>query len=141
MTEYSSWKEITATPEAHLDFLRVIDGKLEEGLGGRNLYEKLSKDITVEGKAFSQSFHLNKLEASSTNWDTDETPDPVKLEIVELTSKIKEADPGYDLAHFMVGYEYMIGEMKERGVEVNAGLDHSDPVPKNRSGSDYEPGM
>jgi hypothetical protein len=95
----------------------------------------------VEGKAFSQAFHLNKLEASSNGWDTDETPDPVKLEIVELTSRIKEADPGYDLAHFMVGYEYMISEMKERGVEVNAGLDHSDPVPKNRSGSDYEPGM
>ncbi|ADR62040.1 MULTISPECIES: hypothetical protein [Pseudomonas] len=141
MTEYSNWKEITATPEAHLEFLRVIDGKLEEGLGGRNLYEKLSKEITVEGKAFSQAFHLNKLEASSNGWDTDETPDPVKLEIVELTSRIKEADPGYDLAHFMVGYEYMISEMKERGVEVNAGLDHSDPVPKNRSGSDYEPGM
>lgn len=141
MTEYSSWKEITATPEAHLDFLRVVDARLEEGLGGKNLYENLAKEITVDGKAFSQAFHLNNLETHSTNWDTDETPDPVKLEIVQLTSKIKEADPGYDLAHFTVGYEYMISEMKERGVDVNAGLDHSTPTPKVRSGSDYEPGM
>ena len=141
MSEYSSWKDITATPQAHLDFLRVIDGKLEVGLGGKNLSETLAKDVTVEGKAFSQAFHLNKLEASSYGWDTDETPDPVKLEIVELTTKIKDADPGYDLAHFTVGYEYMITEMKERGVQVDAGLDHSDPAPTIRSGSDYEPGL
>ncbi|NIF27675.1 hypothetical protein F3J44_14995 [Pantoea sp. Tr-811] len=141
MQEYNNWKEVSGTPEAHRDFLRVVDAKLEEGLGGKNLYERLSKEITVDGKPFSQAFHLNNLESNSTNWDTDETPDPVKLEIVELTSKIKAADPGYDLEHFMVGYEYMISEMKERGVEVNAGLDHSEPAPANRSGSDYEPGL
>ncbi|MFP3500539.1 hypothetical protein SB759_40640, partial [Pseudomonas sp. SIMBA_059] len=65
MTEYSSWKEITATPEAHLDFLRVVDAKLDEGLGGKNLYEKLAKEITVDGKPFSQAFHLNNLENHS----------------------------------------------------------------------------
>ena len=63
------------------------------------------------------------------------------LEIVDLTSRIKQADPGYDLAHFTTGYEYMITEMKERGVEVNAGLDHSAPTQARRSGSDYESGL
>ena len=119
----------------------MVDASLDEGLGGKNLYQKLAQEITVDGKAFSQAFHLNNLENNSGNWDTDETPDPVKLEIVSLTSKIKQADPGYDMAHFTVGYEYMISEMKERGVDVDAGLDHSDPAPARTSGSDYEPGM
>jgi len=142
MKEYSDWKQITATPEAHLDFLRVIDGHIEGGLEGRELYQKLNKEVTVDGKPFSQAFHLTKLEANSGNWDTDETPDPVKLEIVKLAEKVKEADPGYDMAHFTTGYEYMISEMKERGVQVDAGLDHSDPEPKKVvSGSDYEPGI
>lgn len=142
MQEYSDWKAITATPEAHLDFLRVIDGHIEEGLEGRELYQKLNKEVAVEGKPFSQAFHLTKLEANSGNWDTDETPDPVKLEIVSLTEKVKAADPGYDMSHFTTGYEYMIREMKERGVNVDAGLDHSDPEPKKVvSGSDYEPGI
>ncbi|MBK4987428.1 MULTISPECIES: hypothetical protein [Pseudomonas] len=141
MTEYSSWNEVTATPEAHRDFLRVIDKTLQEGLGGKDLYQKLNQEITVAGKPFSQAFHLTNLERYSGNWDTDETPDPVKLEIVDLTSRIKQADPGYDLAHFTTGYEYMITEMKERGVEVNAGLDHSAPTQARRSGSDYESGL
>ena len=141
MTEYGSWKEITATPEAHLEFLRGVDASLQGGLDGKNLYQKLAQEITVAGKPFSQAFHLNNLESNSGNWDTDETPDPVKLEIIQLTSKIKAADPGYDMAHFTTGYEYMISEMKERGVEVNAGLDHGDPAPARTSGSDHEPGF
>ncbi|MDH1305319.1 hypothetical protein N5C40_02080 [Pseudomonas fulva] len=141
MPVYNDWNEITATPEAHRDFLRVVDASVQAGASGQDLYHKLNREITVADKPFSQAFHLNNLERNSSGWDTDETPDPVKLEIVELTSRIKQADPNYDLAHFMVGYEYMIEEMKERGVEVNAGLDHTDPAPKRLSGSDYEPGL
>ena len=142
MKDYENYKELTANPEAHLAFLRVIDTSLSDGLSGRNLYEKLSKEVVVSGKPFSQAFHLNNLENASGNWDFDETPDPVKLEIVQLTSKIKDADPGYDLAHFTVAYEYMIKEMKERGVKVEAGLDHSDSANRKVvSGSSCEPRM
>lgn len=142
MKEYESYKELTASPEAHLDFMKVISANIDEGLGGRNLYDRLSKEVSVAGKPFSQAFHLNNLENASGNWDFDEVPDPIKLEIVKLTSKIKDADPGYDLAHFTIAYEYMISDMKERGVNVDAGLDHSEPAEKKVvSGSDYEPRM
>lgn len=138
---YGSYKELTATPEAHLDFMRVIDESINEGLSG-NLCDKLKKEVVVDGKPFSQAFHLNNLENASGNWDFDEVPDPVKLEIVKLSSKIKDADPGYDLAHFTIAYEYMISDMKERGVKVDAGFDHSEPAEKKVvSGSDYEPRM
>lgn len=142
MKEYGNYKELTGTPEAHLDFLRVIDASLSEGLDGRSLFDKLSKEVVVDGKPFSQAFHLNNLENASGNWDFDESSDSVKLEIVQLSSKIKDADPGYDLAHFTIAYEYMIQEMKERGIKVDAGLDHTDTAEKKVvSGSDYEPRM
>lgn len=132
MKEYSSYKELTSTPEKHLDFLHVIGAHVDDGMNGRQLYDKLSREVTVDNKPFSQAFHLNNLENSSGNWDFDDVPDPVKLEIVQLTSKIKAADPGYDLAHFTVGYEYMINEMKERGVKVEAGLDLSSSDEKKK---------
>jgi len=142
MKEYGSYKELTATPELHLAFLEAVETSINEGLDGKNLYEKLSKEVTVDGKPFSQAFHLNNLENASGNWDFDEVPDAVKLQIVQLSAKVKEADPGYDLAHFTIAYEYMVNEMKERGIEVDAGLDLTDAIEKKVvSGSDYEPRM
>lgn len=142
MKEYSHYKDLTATPEKHLDFLKVVEASINEGLNGKNLYEKLSKEVVVDGKPFSQAFHLNNLETASGNWDFDEVSDDVKLEIVELTEKVREADPGYDLAHFTIAYEYMVNEMKERGIEVKGGLDLEETTEKKVvSGSDYEPRM
>lgn len=119
MTEYSSYNDITATPEKHRDFLRELNALVNEGLGSRNsVFEKAAKSIVVEGKPFSQSFHLNKLESHSDGWDFDEVADSLKVEIYQLSEAIKAADSTYDLQHFTTGYAYMVDDMKDRGVDI-----------------------
>lgn len=131
MTQYANYNEITATPEKHLNFLRELNAHVNEGLGSRgSLFEKAAKSITVDGKPFSQSFHLNKLESHSDNWDFDEVSDPIKVEIFQLSEAIKAADSTYDIQHFTTGYEYMVGDMKDRGVDITT------PVIKTPAGLD-----
>lgn len=120
MTDYANYNEITATPEKHLNFLRELNAHVNEGLGSRNsLFEKAAKSITVDGKPYSQSFHMNKLESHSDNWDFDEVADPVKVEIFQLSEAIKAADSTYDIQHYTTGYEYMVDDMKDRGVNMS----------------------
>lgn len=119
MIEYASYNDITATPEKHRDFLRELNALVNEGLGSRkSVFEKAAKSIVVEGKPFSQSFHLNKLESHSDGWDFDEVADPIKVEIYQLSEAIKAADSTYDLQHFTTGYGYMVDDMKDRGVDI-----------------------
>lgn len=133
MTQYENYNQITATPEKHLNFLRELNAHVNEGLGSRgSLFEKATKSIAVDGKPFSQSFHLNKLESHSDGWDFDDVPDPVKVEIFQLSEAIMAADSSYDVKHFTSGYEYMVEDMKDRGVDIttpvikaSAGLDLS----------------
>lgn len=119
MTEYANYNEITATPEKHRDFLRELNALVNDGLGARNsLFEKAAKAIVVDGKPYSQSFHMNKLESHADGWDFDEVADPLKVEIYQLSEAIKSADSTYDVQHYTTGYEYMVDDMKDRGVDI-----------------------
>lgn len=138
--EFNSYKDLVATPEAHLEFLRVIDSHLVEGKESGHLYKSLNATIKVGGEPFSQAKHLTAMESNSDDWELESTSDAVKVEIVALSEKIKAADSGYDVPHFTIGYEWMIREMKERGVKVEAGLDFSEK-PVRESGVDYDSRM
>ena len=109
--EYTSYKDLTATPEKHLDFLRVVDSHINTG--GADYYNGLKADVKVNGEAFSQARHLTVLESQSDGWDFEETPEGVKSEIAYLSEKIKAADAGYDLPHFTTGYQWMLSQLKE----------------------------
>lgn len=131
MTQYANYNDITSTPEKHLNFLRELIAHVNEGLGSRgSLFEKVQKSIEVDGKPFSQSFHTNKLEHHSGNWDFEDVPDPIKIEIHQLSEAIKAADNTYDIPHFTTGYRYMIEEMTDRGVDIKT------PVIKGPGGMD-----
>lgn len=116
--QFGNYNEITATPETHLEFIQSVADQLS-GLDATNLYEHLKKNIEVDGKPFSQAAHLIKLENNSYNWDFDEVEDEVKVKIVEATGKIAQVDPHYDLGHFTTGFDYMVNDLKERGIPVN----------------------
>ncbi|WP_240533845.1 hypothetical protein [Aeromonas veronii] len=47
--EYSSYKDLVASPEAHVEFLRVIDSHLEQGKGDGHLYKRLNAAVKVGG--------------------------------------------------------------------------------------------
>jgi hypothetical protein len=119
MTQYASYNEITATPEKHLSFLREINAYVAQGLDGRSLFEKLQKNVMVDGKPFSQAFHINKLESNSGNWDFDDVPDSIKVEMHQLSEAVKVADTGFDIPFFTIGYDCMVEDMKERGVDIS----------------------
>lgn len=138
--EYSSYKDLVASPEAHVEFLRVIDSHLEQGKGDGHLYKRLNAAVKVGGEPFSQARHLTALEGNSDAWELDDADDAIKVEIATLSQKIKAADPGYDIPHFTVAFEWMIRDMKERGVEVEGGLDFSEE-PVLESGTDYDARM
>lgn len=120
MSQYANYNEITATPEKHLNFLRELNAQVNEGLGSRNsLYEKAAKSILVDGKPYSQAAHMNKLESHADGWDFDDVPDATKVEIYQLSEAIKAADSTFDLQHYTTGYEYMVDDMKDRGVDIS----------------------
>lgn len=110
--EYSSYKEITETPERHRDFLRVVNAHIENN--SADYYTGLKNAVKVNGEAFSQARHLTVLESQSDRWDFDETDNATKREIANLSHKIKAADPGYDLPHFTTGFDYMVSTTKAR---------------------------
>lgn len=132
MTEYANYNDLVATPEKHLAFMREINSFINDGAKAVSLFDKLNVNIKVDGKPFSQAFHLNKLESHSGNWDFDEIDDSVKVEMHQLSEVIKAADGGYDIPHFTIGYEYMVDDMKDRGVDVETS------VIKSTGGPDIE---
>lgn len=135
--EYASYKDLVKTPEAHVEFLRVIGQEIDDPKGTGSLYARLSSSVRVKDAPFSQAAHLTALESNSDGWDMDEVADSVKVEIAQLSAKVKEADPGYDVPHFTTGFEWMIRDLRERGVSVEGGL-HFEQEKEAVSGVDYE---
>ncbi len=129
--KYENYEELTSSPEAHVAFLKKVCALMDEHHGA-NLYSVLSKNISIGGKEFSQAKHLHVLEMKSDQWDLEFsagdkksvdpdieiTPDPLKIEMAQLTRKIMGMDEGYDLAHHTTGYECMLKDMAQRGVKI-----------------------
>lgn len=107
------YKEIVATPQAHVEFLRhvvsLMDGVSAQGQdASRQLYAKMRDGIEVGGTQFSQARHLLALEKhSGDHWDLEETPPAVLREVLDLSQKIQAFDPGYQVSDFTVGSEWM----------------------------------
>ena len=107
------YKEVVATPQANVEFLRhivgLMDGITAEGQdASRQLYMAMRDGIQVGGSPFSQARHLLALEkASGDLWELEETPPEVLREVLVLSQQIQEFDPGYKVADFTVGYEWM----------------------------------
>lgn len=135
--EYASYKDLVKTPDAHVEFLRVIGQEIDVPNGTGSLYARLSSSVRVKDAPFSQAAHLTALESNSDGWDMDEVADSVKVEIAQLSSKVKGAEPGYDVPHFTTGFEWMIRDLRERGVSVEGGL-HFKKEKEAVSGVDYE---
>lgn len=109
----NDYKDLVATPQAHVEFLRHVVG-LMEGVAGegqdasRQLYSTMRDGIDVGGTQFSQARHLLALEKSSGDlWDLEETSPQVLREALDLSQKIQEFDPGYKVRDFTVGVEWM----------------------------------
>lgn len=137
MKEYGSYNELVNSPEAHVEFLRTVSQDIDQPNGTGCLYERMAASIKVNKAPFSQAKHLTALESNSDGWDLDETADSVKVEIVQLSAKVKEVDSGYDIPHFTSGFEWMIRDMRERGVKVEGGLNFEKEKEVVR-GVDYE---
>lgn len=137
--EYSNYKNLVASPEAHVEFLRIVDSHLEKATDRGDLCHRLNVAITVGGEPFSQARHLTALELNSDAWELESTADAVKVEIAALSQKIKAVDSGYDLPHFTASFEWMVRDLKERGVEVEGGLDFGEEEPER--GVDFGPQM
>ena len=110
--QIESYGEITATPQAHTEFLRhvvslmgSIDGN-DPG-AARQLYSVMRDGIDVDGKPFSQARHLHALEDASDSWDVEETPPEVLRELLSLSEQIQGFDPGYTVCDFTVGYHWI----------------------------------
>ncbi len=110
--QIESYGEITATPQAHTEFLRhvvslmgSIDGN-DPG-AARQLYSVMRDGIDVDGKPFSQARHLHALENASDGWRAEDTPPEVLHEMLSLSEQIQGFDPGYKVCDFTVGYHWI----------------------------------
>lgn len=110
--KFDDYQQIVKTPENNVEFLRhvvsVIDGLGAEGAeGSRKLHTALRDGVEVGGAPFSQARHLVALEKASGDWEHDEVAPAVLQETLALSQRIHDFDPGYNVPHFTVGYEWM----------------------------------
>ncbi len=110
--QIESYDEITATPQAHTEFLRhvvslmgVID--TNDSGAARQLYSVMRDGIDVDGKPFSQARHLLALENASGAWCVEDTSPEVLRELLSLSEQIQGFDPGYKVCDFTVGYQWI----------------------------------
>ena len=110
--QVQDYKDMVATPEAHLEFLRHAT-QLAEGIEGtgqdvaRKLNTALRESIEVAGQPFTQARHLVQLERHSDGWDLEGTKPEVLREVIQLSEGLKAVDAGLDLPHFTTGFEWM----------------------------------
>ena len=106
------YRSLVVSPEAHTAFLRHVDSVLAGlGLGdrvevGAQLHKALRAGVEIGGLPFSQPRHLKALEAASETWDLESVKGPLRVELVALTERIQDADQGYALADFTVGFQH-----------------------------------
>ncbi|MEN9194502.1 hypothetical protein WH212_09560 [Xanthomonas perforans] len=113
---YGSYRELVATPEDHVAFLRVVAEHINGDDDATMLYRRLGAAVKVAGKPFSQASHMLALET---------IPDATQLELIQLSRAIHDADPGYNVPFFTVGMEYMRRQLHERGIDADR---HAGPV-------------
>ena len=108
------YKEIVATPQAHLEFLQHVTGLMDgideadAATAARKLHTALRDTVEVGGSPFSQARHLLALEkASGDLWEPEETSPAVLKDVIELSERIRDFDSGYDVPHLTVGHEWM----------------------------------
>lgn len=124
--QYESYKAITATPETQAEFLRLTRESYESNSkAGEALHEFMGNNIQVGGKPFSQVKHLTALEDDSYDWDFQATSTDVKKALIADATALHELDQGYDLPHFITGYEAMAQDFQP---EPPAAIDHQSPV-------------
>lgn len=117
--QYASYKEITATPEAQADFLRNVREGFESQQTAVQLHDYMRKNIQVGGEPFSQVRHLTTLENASYDWDLDETPAAVRKALAENAEALHQVERGYDVPHFITGFEAMVVELRGQGVVLD----------------------
>ncbi|MGS0567088.1 hypothetical protein [Xanthomonas oryzae] len=116
---YGSYRELVATPEDHVAFLRVVAEHINGDDDATMLYRRLGAAVKVAGKPFSQASHMLALEDVSAEWDIETIPDATQLELIQLSRAIHDADPGYNVPFFTVGMEYMRRQLHERGIDAD----------------------
>lgn len=118
-----SYTEIVRTPQAHLAFLRHVSAALDAipsdhaGTLGVALHAALRESVEVGGKPFMEARHLVALERASEDWDLDALSEAECAEVVARTTEIVNADEGYALDRFVVGYELIAERAHEAGAD------------------------
>lgn len=59
---------------------------------------------------------LRIAENDSYDWDLDETPVAVRKSLAESAEALHQIERGYDVPHFITGFESMVNDLKEQGV-------------------------
>lgn len=118
--QYTSYKAINASPESQAQFLSSVREGYEAHTQGNDrpypLHEYMRRNIEVGGEPFSQVKHLIALENDSYDWDLDETPVAVRKSLSESAEALHQIERGYDVPHFITGFESMVNDLKEQGV-------------------------
>lgn len=116
--QFESYKAITATPQTQAEFLRHTRESYEaNSKAGEALHEFMGNNIQVGGKPFSQVKHLTALEDDSYDWDFQATSADVKKALIADATALHGLDQGYDLPHFITGYEAMVQEFKKEAAK------------------------
>jgi serine/threonine-protein kinase HipA len=134
--QFDSYKAITATAQTQADFLHTTrQNYASDSRPGEALHEFMARSIEVNGKPFSQVRHLTALEEDSYDWDLDAAPAALRRTLAADARALYAADHGYNLPHFMTGFEAMVQHLQP---EPPAGVDRQ-PTVKPPSPDDKAP--
>lgn len=116
-----NYQEIVSSPQVQAKFFAEIGERVAMNMKpGERLDQFMARNVQVDGKPFSQASHLSKLEIASGEWDLDEAPAEVRTQLAQGSMSLRAIQPEYDASKFILGFEYMVGELRASGVQIEA---------------------
>ncbi len=103
------------------------------------LYDFMRRTIAVAGKPFSQANHLTVLENDSYDWDLEETPLHTKLALIEHAQVLHGVDRGYNVPHFVTGFEAMVQDLKASGQQIESTVEKQKMRAQDTVSADFGP--
>lgn len=114
---FSDYKSLVGSAAKQADFLSDVVAAAQAAPGD-SLSAVLKREVSVGGVPFDQVKYLTALENHSDGWDLDEAGQDTQERLVRAALAVKSLDLGFDVPHFIHGFQYTVNSLQEKGVNV-----------------------
>jgi hypothetical protein len=114
---FPDYKSLVGSAAKQADFLSNVVAAAQAAPGD-SLSAVLKREFAVGGAPFDQVKYLTALESHSDEWDLDEASQETQERLVRGALAVKALDPGFDVPHFIHGFQFTVNNLQDKGVNV-----------------------